>query len=155
MGLAPALTKAPAPPPVATMIDSDPDTVAERAVRSMEAGWNAADGEAYAAPFAADADFVDIRGGHHQGRDVIARGHQGIFDSIYRGSRVSMAVADARAVADGVVVARVESTLEAPSGPLAGRHASTMTLVLTRTDSGWEIASAHNTLVAPPGGGRP
>ncbi|PAP77236.1 hypothetical protein BSZ37_12735 [Rubrivirga marina] len=137
------------------MTAPDPTTVTKRAVRSMEAGWNAPDCQAFAAPFAATADFVDIRGGHYRGRAEIARGHQGIFDSIYRGNLVSMAVADARAIGRNAVVARVTSTLEAPSGALGGRLASTMTLVLTRACRRWQIASAHNTLVSPSGGGRP
>lgn len=129
-----------------------PRAVAERAVRQMEAGWNDADGDAYAAPFADDADFVDIRGSHHSGREPIARGHQELFDSVYRGSRVTMRVADARLLGDGVVLARVESDLDAPAGPLAGQNRSTMTLVLHHDGEDWRVASAHNTLVAPPPG---
>jgi uncharacterized protein (TIGR02246 family) len=127
-----------------------PREIAERAARRMEAGWNDADGDAYAAPFAGDADFVDIRGAHHRGREPIARGHQGVLDSIYRGSRVEMSVTGARALGGDVVLAWVRAELDAPSGPLAGRSASTMTLVLHRVGEDWEVAAAQNTVVAPP-----
>jgi uncharacterized protein (TIGR02246 family) len=56
-------------------------------VRQLETAWNALDGHAFAAPFAADADFVNVRGEHFQGRAAIAAGHVGIFRSIYAGSR--------------------------------------------------------------------
>ena len=42
--------------------------------------------------------------------------------------------------------------LQAPTGPLAGEHASTLTLVLVRLEpeAEWQIAAFQNTLVAPP-----
>ena len=57
-----------------------------RPVHSLEAAWNAGDGDAFAAPFAADADFVNVRAEHHRGRQAIAAGHTAIFRSIYAGS---------------------------------------------------------------------
>ena len=39
-------------------------------------------------PFADDADFVSIRAEHLRSREVIAKGNQGIFDTIYKGSAV-------------------------------------------------------------------
>jgi hypothetical protein len=44
--------------------------------------------------------------------------------------------------------ARVEPAfLAQPGGPLAGEHASTITVVLARYDDEYEIAAFHNTLV--------
>jgi hypothetical protein len=50
----------------------------EKIVRQLEAAWNAMDGSAFAAPFAAEADFVNIRGDHFRGRAAIAAGHAAI-----------------------------------------------------------------------------
>jgi uncharacterized protein (TIGR02246 family) len=58
----------------------------ENIVRQLEAAWNAMDGSAFAEPFAADADFVNIRGDHFRGQDAIAAGHAAIFQTIYAGS---------------------------------------------------------------------
>ena len=44
------------------------------------------DGPAFAAPFAVDADFVNIRGEHFRGRAAIGAGHAAIFQTIYAGS---------------------------------------------------------------------
>jgi hypothetical protein len=44
----------------------------------------------------------------------------------------------------------VHSVLQAPQGPLAGRHSARFSLVLTKEPAGWEIAALHNTLEAPP-----
>jgi uncharacterized protein (TIGR02246 family) len=66
----------------------DPNSIVEQVIEHLESAWNSADGAAYAAPFTPDADFVNIRGELHSGADAIGAGHQGIFDSIYKGSTV-------------------------------------------------------------------
>ena len=40
----------------------EPTEIAETIVKRLEDAWNAGDGAAFGAPFAPDADFVDIRG---------------------------------------------------------------------------------------------
>ena len=115
----------------------------------LEAAWNAGDGEAFAAPFAEDADFVNIRGEHARGRRAIAAGHTAIFRTIYAGSANRMTLESARLPRPPVALVRVLATLDAPHGPLAGRHQARLTMILTREPEGWRIASLHNTLVAP------
>jgi uncharacterized protein (TIGR02246 family) len=118
----------------------------ESIVAQLEAGWNAMDGPAFAAPFAADADFVNIRGEHFRGRPAIAAGHAGIFQTIYAGSTNRYTVEGARLLRPDVALVRVHALLDAPHGPLAGRHGARFSLVLTKEASGWEIAALHNTL---------
>ena len=118
---------------------------AERLVGRLESAWNAMDGNAFAAPFAEDADFGNILGEHFQGRDRIAAGHVGIFKSIYAGSNVSMKLEQVRSLRPDVAVAHVHSNLDVPQGRLAGRHTARFSMVLTRGTSGWEIAAFHNT----------
>jgi uncharacterized protein (TIGR02246 family) len=116
-------------------------------VAELEKAWNAGDGSAFARPFAEDADFVNIRAEHLRTREVIAKGHQGIFDTIYKGSTVRYHVSTVRAISPTVLVAHVKSTLKAPTGPLAGEHHSVFTLVLEQDQDNWRIAAFHNTLV--------
>ena len=97
---------------------------AERVVGQLQTAWNAMDGAAFAAPFAEDADFVNILGEHFRGRERVAAGHVGIFQTIYAGST---------------------SILDVPQGLLAGRHVARFSMVLTRGPRGWEIAAFHNT----------
>ena len=108
------------------------------------------DGARFARPFAEDADFVNIRGEHLRTREVIAKGHQAIFDTIYAGSVVRYNVAGVRAIAPAVLLAHVRATLNAPTGPLAGEHRSLFTLVLVQDQNAWNIAAFHNTLVTLP-----
>ena len=121
---------------------------AEGFFAAIESAWNDADGERYGAEFADVTDFVNIRGEHHHGDgSYIGAAHQGIFDSIYKGSTVRYEVDEARQLAPGVVVAHATSTLDAPSGPLQGTHNSKMTVVLVEEGGSWKATAFHNTLV--------
>jgi uncharacterized protein (TIGR02246 family) len=125
----------------------DPITIATAQLEQLERAWNRADGAAFGAAFAADADFVDIRGSHHSGARVIGHGHQAIFDSIYAGSTVRYELDKAHAVAPGCILATATSTLDAPTGPLQGVNHARSTVVLTEHGGRWAIAAFHNTLV--------
>jgi uncharacterized protein (TIGR02246 family) len=128
---------------------TDPTTLVTATFATLERAWNAADGPGYGAPFADEADFVNVRGEQHRGGpDYIGRAHQGIFDSIYAGSTVRYEVDVARSLAPGVVLAVAQATLDAPSGPLQGVSHARLTVVLTEQDGRWVISAFHNTLVA-------
>jgi uncharacterized protein (TIGR02246 family) len=114
----------------------------------LEAAWNAADGERFGAEFAEIADFVNIRGEHlHGGSGLIAAGHQGIFDTIYRGSTNSIHLDRAREIAKGCLLVHATSTLDAPTGPLAGIHRAKMTALLVEDNGTWKATAFHNTLI--------
>jgi uncharacterized protein (TIGR02246 family) len=59
-----------------------------------------------------------------------------------------MTVEAARLLRPEVALVHVHSVLDAPQGPLAGRHAARFSMVLMKEPSGWEIAAFHNTLEA-------
>jgi uncharacterized protein (TIGR02246 family) len=124
------------------------DEIVNDVLSRLENAWNTADGTAFGDPFATDADFVDIRGTHHRGRDAIAGGHQAILDSIYKGSTTHYGLVQSTTVADSCILAVVQADLEAPSGPLQGTHRSTITALLVEQSGSWRIRSFHNTLVA-------
>ncbi len=117
-------------------------------VSKLEKAWNAADGAGFAQPFAEDADFVNIRADHFRTREVIAQGHQSIFNTIYKGSVVRYQVASVREISPKVLLAHVKATLKVPTGPLAGEIDALYSLVLVQNGNDWQIAAFHNTLVA-------
>jgi uncharacterized protein (TIGR02246 family) len=129
-------------------IAGDPATVANTILERAERAWNAADGAAFGALFAEESDFVNVRGEHHRGRDVIARGHQGIFHSIYAGSTVRYTLDLARPLEPGYAIAVASATLDVPGGPLRGVHRSRMTMVIAEHGGEWLVTAFHNTLVA-------
>jgi uncharacterized protein (TIGR02246 family) len=86
----------------------------EKIVRQLEAAWNAMDGSAFATPFAAEADFVNIRGDHFRGRAAIAAGHAAIFRTIYAGSTNQYTGEGARLLRPEVALVRVHAIMHAP-----------------------------------------
>jgi uncharacterized protein (TIGR02246 family) len=126
----------------------DQQQILAKIASDLEQAWNAGDGEAFARPFAEDADFVNIRGQHFRTRPIIAAGHQTIFDTIYQGSVVRYEPAGVRPLSSSVLIGQIRGKLRAPSGPLAGEHDALATLVLVDDGDGWRIAVFHNTLVA-------
>jgi uncharacterized protein (TIGR02246 family) len=128
-----------------------PAAIAAAVLHELEQAWNRADGTGFGAAFAEDADFVDIRGDHHQGRAAIGHGHQAIFDSIYAGSTVRYELDAAREVVPGCIVAVGSATLDAPGGPLQGIHRSRSTLTIIEHGDRWAVAAFQNTLVQASG----
>jgi uncharacterized protein (TIGR02246 family) len=129
------------------MTDDSIRTLANDLLHRLEAAWNAGDGAAFAAPFAEDADFVDITGTHTKGRQAIDAGHRGIFASIYKGSQVRYELLSGRPLAPGLLLVHARAHLDAPGGPLAGKNDSTLSAVVREGAGGFEIAAFHNTLV--------
>jgi uncharacterized protein (TIGR02246 family) len=119
-------------------------------VAELETHWNAADGAAYGAHFAEDADFVNVFGHYAGGREGIATGHQEIFDTVYRGSCNSGTVEALRVLGPGVALARVTWHLRIPGGGSERELRARNTLVLKNEGDGWRIAAFHNTFIADP-----
>jgi uncharacterized protein (TIGR02246 family) len=130
-----------------------PEAIARTIVAQLERAWNTGDGDAFAAPFAEDADFVTVRGEFYRARASIAQGHRLIFSTIYKGSTNQIEPLRARAIGDGLILAHARARLSVPAGPLAGEHRAVMSMILSRRDGSWEIQSFHNTfkLPSPPG----
>ena len=129
-------------------MDSNDERMVSEIVSKLEKAWNAADGAGFAQPFAEDADFVNIRADHFHTRAVIAQGHQGIFDTIYKGSVVRYRLVSVREISPKVLLAHVKATLKVPTGPMAGEMDALYSLVLVQKGNDWQIAAFHNTLVA-------
>jgi uncharacterized protein (TIGR02246 family) len=119
-------------------------------VAGLETAWNAADGQAFAARFAENADFVNIYGMHAQGRPGIAEGHHRIFQTVYAGSTLNYQVQHIRMLREDVALVHIRARLAVPQGPMAGELESVPSMVVTREPSGWMIAAFHNTLLKEP-----
>ena len=136
----------------ATTPNDEPRDIAARFVDHLQGAWNRADGASFAVPFADDADFVNIRGELFHGRADIARGHDMIFNTIYKGSSIRIELVDARFVTSDCLVFHGKATLQVPAGPFQGTMSSTQTLLAVRDASAsaneraWRIAAFHNTV---------
>jgi uncharacterized protein (TIGR02246 family) len=126
------------------------DEVALRAnVKQLETGWNTKSGAAFARPFAEDADYVIINGMQIKGREVIAKSHQQIFDTVFKDTTIALSVKQIRFLRPEVAVVHVSGHRDGPTKDLV--QDATITLVMTREKDGWVIAAFQNTAVTPRG----
>jgi len=88
------------------------ETAVRQVVQRVQDGWNAHDGKAFAAPFAADADYVVVNGMYTKGRDEIEKGHTAIFTTIYKDSRNIGTIKSVRFLRKDVAVVHVAWNLE-------------------------------------------
>ena len=112
-------------------------------VDAFVAGWNAADGSACAAPFAEDADFTAVQGLQVRGKDLIARGHQEILSTIFRGTRQSAVVNRVRFLRADVALVDVTFRFVGEPNPL--RIEKAMAGIVAAKDArGWSIVEFRN-----------
>ena len=120
-------------------------------VRQVQDGWNAHDGKAFAAPFAPDADYVNVRGERAEGREAIAKGHTAIFSTIYKDSHNVGTVRSIRFLRPDVAVVHAEWNLEFRAGGETRKGHAMNTMVMTKDSGRWSIAAFQNTPVQAQG----
>jgi uncharacterized protein (TIGR02246 family) len=131
----------------------DKDEAAIRAnVEQTAKGWNAKSGAEFAKPFAEDADYVIINGMKIKGREAIDKGHQQIFDTIYKISTLTVSVEQIRFLRPDVAVVHVRSALSVTRENSTQTGNGRITMVMTKNKDRWEIAAFQNTSIQPPPG---
>jgi uncharacterized protein (TIGR02246 family) len=115
-------------------------------------GWNQGSGEAFAAPFAEDADFVAFDGERFRGREEIARFHDAEFKTHLKGTRLTGDVTGMRFLGNDVAVMHASggTVLRGKSEPAPERN-SIQTLVAVRRNGEWKVVAFQNTRVRPIG----
>jgi uncharacterized protein (TIGR02246 family) len=125
------------------------DPADEAAIRTLYEqlmdGWNSGDGNAFAAPFAEDADFVAFDGSYFKGRQEIATFHQMLFDQFLRGTRLVGKVRSVRFLTPDVAVMNVVGgTAMLGQSELEAERNSIQTLVATKRAGEWHLATFQN-----------
>ena len=91
---------------VMSMSGSEEKALAEL-VADTEKAWNTHDMSRFAARFAEDADFINVRGWWWRGREEIEHRHALLHETMFRESSMSLELASTREVCPGVVLAHV------------------------------------------------
>jgi uncharacterized protein (TIGR02246 family) len=96
--------------------------------------WNKGSGEAFAASFTEDADFVAFEGTDLKGRREIASFHQQIFDTVVKGSRLQGEVKFVRFLSPQLAVMHgvVRMTLPGQTEPSPGQDSMQIFVVMKR-----------------------
>jgi uncharacterized protein (TIGR02246 family) len=119
------------------------ETAIEGLVQTLVDGWNAADGTAFALPFTLDADFTAITGLKGKGRELIAKGHNEILATIYRGSVISATVESVRFLRPDVAVSDITFRYIGDVRPF-GLDRTSCGIVCTNDGGTWSIAVFRN-----------
>lgn len=121
-------------------------------VYELEQAWNAADGTAFAAAFADDADFIHILGGYYTGRAAIEAGHRMIFGTIYKGSTVRYGVERIRFLRPDVALVFLRQHLQFFEDGQPRELEARPTIVAERAEDKWRIVAMQNTRISEVGG---
>ncbi len=114
-------------------------------VQQMQDGWNSKNGTRFAHPFATDADYVVINGTLIKGHDDIAKGHQQIFQTIFKDSTLTLSVQRIRFLRQDIAVVHVAGHIKIRRGPETQENNVIMTLVMSKEKNGWLIEAFQNT----------
>jgi len=148
LGLLLAASSQPAAPK-----DKEADENAIRGlVDRLSEAWGQGDGRAFAAVFAADADYVVFDGTRLKGRKAIGEAHQRLFDTVLKGTKLSGRVTGVRFLTPDVAVVHGEGGVLRPGeAEVSPRQRSVQSLVAVRRGGGWAVEAFHNTRLQPPG----
>lgn len=119
---------------------------------AMMEGWNRGSGEAFAAPFAEEADFIAFDGTRFRRRDELVRFHDPLFKTHLRGTRLVGDVTDVRFLGSGVAVVHAfGGTVPRGKRAPAPERDSLQTLVAVKRADRWQLVAFQNTRVRPIG----
>lgn len=125
---------------------ADDEAAIRNLYQQLVDGWNAASGDAFAAPFEEEGDLVGFDGTHFKGRQEIALFHQHLFDMFLKGSRLVGKVRSVRFLTSDVVVMHtVGGTVMAGQSDLEPERNSVQTLVAVKRNGKWSLAAFQNT----------
>jgi len=134
-----------------------PTAADESAVRALVQkcieGWNKGSGEAFAAQFAEDSDFVVANGRHDKGRTQIASSHQQIFDTFFKGTRLWLQVKSVRFLKPDVALIHTASKVLRPGESDASPEPELIqTWIVLKHGNEWLIDAFQNTPIQRPSG---
>jgi uncharacterized protein (TIGR02246 family) len=122
-------------------------------VTEVEQAWNGHDMSRFAACFAEDADFVNVRGWWWHGRGEIEQKHALFHETIFSESTMALELASVRELAPGVVVAHVSWRMigHEVGGPeqTPEPRMGIWSWVIRDRDGVVEIVTSHNTDTLP------
>ncbi|HLL72385.1 MAG TPA: SgcJ/EcaC family oxidoreductase [Pyrinomonadaceae bacterium] len=127
------------------------ETAVRKIVQQVQDAWNAHDGKAFAAPFAADADYVVVNGMYIKGREDIEKGHTQIFTTIYKDSRNVATIKSVRFLRPDVAAVHIEWNLEFKVNGETRKARGINTMVMTKDSGKWSIAVFQNTPIQTEG----
>jgi uncharacterized protein (TIGR02246 family) len=111
-------------------------------------GWNEADGQKFAEPYAEDADFIGFDGTYLSGRSEITTFHQMLFDKFLRGSRLIGKIKSIKfPIPNVAIIVAISGTIESNQSIINPERNSIHTIVAVKHDNNgqWCFTAFQNT----------
>ncbi len=128
----------------------------ESVVAGLDDAWGRGDAEAFAARFADDGGFTNVLGMVYYGREAFQERHDGIFKTIYKGSKSKLVITKLRFIRPDVAIADVDAEMSGyatlPPRIRAGADGvmrSKLQIVFVKEKDTWWITAYHNVAVTP------
>lgn len=119
--------------------------------QDMQDSWNRKDGKGFAAHFAEEHDFVNIRGLYwpKATRTGNAAVHQELFDGVYKEVDLQLSASKVRFLSVDVAVAHLQGHTYTKGKPEEKRQEVVITATMQKKNGRWEIVAFQNTPVLP------
>ena len=109
---------------------------------AFAAAWNSYDAARLASLFAEDADFTAVNGLRAHGREIIRKGHDELFRTVFKGTQLNAEIISVRALAPDL--AAVEAEFTYPKGILPGVTRALASYIAKKTENQWQIVIFRN-----------
>ncbi|HUQ32698.1 MAG TPA: SgcJ/EcaC family oxidoreductase [Pyrinomonadaceae bacterium] len=124
------------------------DEAAIRAIiANLSDAWTKGDAKLWGEQFAEDADFTVWTGTYVKGREAITRGHEEIFNTIYKGTKMRLTVQSIRFLRKDAAVAHTEARVVKNEEEFPAKPQNVQVFVLTKEKGQWQIAVFQNTRI--------
>jgi uncharacterized protein (TIGR02246 family) len=132
-------------------VQKSQDEAAIRAVvQSLADAWTAGDGGKFGAPFVTDADYTVWNGIYLSGREAIAQGHQQIFDTFYKDTKLQFDIRKIRFLGDTVAIVHTFGRMVKKSEEFPKEPQVVPVFVMSRENGKWQIIAFQNTTIQKP-----
>lgn len=124
-----------------------PDEMAiNQIVEGMQNGWNAKNGEQFAANFSKEHDYVVWNGIYtpNSSKTQNAKTHQWLYDGPYKKMDIELKLDKIRFIKSDVALIHVLTSGHDTSGEVPPFPTHLITMVLKKSSNKWEIVSFHN-----------
>ena len=118
----------------------------EKLVQSMANAWTAADGEQFASIFADTCDFIVWNGMYNPNytREANAKGHQRIFDTIYKGTQVHYQIDKIKFIRPDIALIHVFGAVNKKGEARPKDPFVLWSGLLEKSNGKWKILAFHN-----------
>ncbi len=126
-------------------------------IQELDKAWNIGDGDAWASHYTEDGEFINILGTIFKGRDSVARHHNEILSSTFKGSNVKSRIRRILWVGSGSVIVDTDFFVyeferlpkRLPRIREDGSMAHRLKHILVKQDGHWRIVASQNTPLMP------